>query len=334
MCTVCCNALAQKKNERRRSDNTNYTTSMDSNGKTMENIHTVVDNTAYKIAMTDEKITALYVDGKLIPPEQYGQYETVIVKIKEQMRLDRIQAKKDGEQAVKDQIQAKLDQEQAAKDQRQAKLDDEKASEARINAKLDMERANKDQQQAKLDQEQAAKDQRQAKLDDEKASEGRINAKLDMERANKDQQQAKLDQEQAAKDQRQAKLGDEKASEARINAKLDMERANKDQQQAKLDQEQAMKDQAQAKLDQQQAEEDQKLVKQLVADIVKDGIVADEKNVLSVTLSAEGMTVNDKKQPGDVYRKYKEKYSRFSTGNFNYSNSPDGKRIQMHRPSR
>ncbi|MEP6727484.1 MAG: hypothetical protein ABJC98_16815, partial [Bacteroidota bacterium] len=97
----------------------------------------------------------------------------------------------------------------------------------------------------------------------------------------------------------------------------------------------AIKDQAQAKIDQKQAEEDQKLMKQLVSDLIKDGIVPDEQRLLSVTLSSTGMTVNDKKQPDEVYRKYKEKYNRFATGNFSYGNTQNGnKSIHMHRPSK
>ena len=293
-------AVAQVKTGKTRTRSTSYTINNDASGKAQENVTTTIDNTEYKMELVNEKMTGFYVDGKLIPAEQYSQYETVIVKIKEQMRLDKIQAKKDQEQA-------KLDQAQANKDQHQAKLDQEQAIKDQAAAKLDMEKANKDQHQAKLDQEQANKDQHQAKLDQERANEDKLNAKLDMERAEKDQHQAKLDQEQA----------------------------NKDQVQAKLDQEQAIKDQAQAKIDQKQAEEDQKLMKQLVSDLIKDGIVPDEKSLLSVTLSSTGMTVNDKKQADEVYRKYKEKYSRFATGNFSYGNMQNGnKSIHMHRPSK
>ena len=307
LCMAVNATVAQQKNVKHKTYSTGYTTGTGANGKTTERISTVVDNTAYKIEMEDEKITSLYVDGKLIPPEQYSQYEAVISKIKEQMRLDKIQAKKDQEQAVKDQQQAKLDQEQAVKDQQQAKLDQEHAIKDQASAKLDMERAKEDQQKAKADQEQAGKDQQRAKLDQEQANEARANAKIDMQRADKDQQKAKLDQEQAGKDQAQARL----------------------------DQEHAMKDQARAKIDQQQAEEDQRLVKQMITDLIKDGIVTNEKSLLSITIDSEGMTVNDKKQPDEVYKKYKEKYNRFATGNFNYSNSPgDNKGIRMHRPSR
>jgi colicin import membrane protein len=299
-------ANAQQKKEKQRTYNNIYTIHNDPQGKNRESIKTIRDNIAYQLELVNDTLVELYVDEKLVPADQYGQYAKVIEQIKEQIRLDRIQAKKDQEQATKDQQQAKIDQEHAMKDQ--------------ANAKLDQEHAAKAQHQAKLDQEMAMKDQ--------------ANAKLEKERANKDQQQAKLDQEQAAKAQHQAKLDQEMAMKDQANAKLDKEQANKDQKQAKLDQEQAKKDQARAKIDQKQAEEDQQMMKQLIIDLIKDGIVPDEASVNAVELSSTGMTVNDKKQPDEVYKRYKEKYKRFATGNFYYGGSDNsgGKGIHMHRP--
>ena len=226
--------IAQEKTEKHRTQSDSYIISNDEPGKTRESIRTVIDNTAYKLEMVNEKLTELYVDGKLIPVDQYGQYETVTGKIKEQIRLYKLQAIKDQEQAMRDQKQAKLNQEQAMKDQ--------------------------------------------------------------------------------------------------ANAKLSQEQADKDQKQAKLNQERAMKDQARAKIDQKLAEEDQRMLRELVNDLIKDGIITDEKSLVSLIISSTGMTINDKKQPDEIYKKYKEKYPRFATGNFSYSHSPDGnKTMRMHQ---
>jgi colicin import membrane protein len=291
-------ALAQQKVQKQKVHSSGYFSNSDEPGKTKETIRTVIDNIEYKMEMVNEKITELYIDGKLIPAGQYSQYETAISKIKEQLRLDKIQAKKDQEQAMRDQKLAVLDQEKAKQDQKQAM---------------------KDQDEAKHMRELSLQDQKKAKLNQEKAS--------------KDQAQAKLDQEQAMKNQATAKIDQQKAEEDQVQAKLNQERASKDQLQAKLDQEQAMKDQALAKIDQKNAAEDQRLVNQLIGDLIKDGVVTDEKNLFSIVISETEMTVNNKKQPNELYEKYKTKYPRFATGHFSYGNSQNGnKTIHMNRP--
>lgn len=275
--------FAQQKNTPSKIHRNNYTIN-DNDGSRTENIQTSRDGKQYRLIMVNDKITELYADRERIPAEKYGEYKEVINSIKEQVKQDRIQGKKDQEQAMRDQRQAKLDQEQAGKDQ--------------LSAKRDQEQAMKDKVQAEKDSEQAMRDKVQAE---------------------KDNYLAQKDKEQAEKDQ--------------INAKKDQEEAMEDQKQAKLDQEQARKDQVQAKIDQQQAEEDQKLLRSLVADLIKDGIVPDEKAIINITLSATEMTVNDKKQPAEVFNRYKEKYKRFATGNFLYRGREGSREIRMHRSS-
>jgi hypothetical protein len=185
----------------------------------------------------------------------------------------------------------------------------------KIQAKKDMEQARRDQEQAKRDQKQAVLDQMQAK---------------------KDQEQAKRDLDQAVRDQVQAKIDQEKAmAEAKRDmeqAKLDQEQAQRDQAQAKLDQEQAQRDQVQAKHDQEEAKEDQRQLKLLITDLVNDKIVPDEKSLRDLTLDQDEMTVNGVKQPDEVFKKYRDKYPRFSHGHFSYGDEGNGS-IHMSRHS-
>ena len=186
------------------------------------------------------------------------------------------------------------------------------------------EQIRKDRIQAKKDQEQARRDQHQAMLD-------QLQAKKDQAQAGRDQEQAKLDQEQARRDQLQAKKEQENAERDQAQAKLDQEQAARDQEQAKRDQEQARLDQIQAKKDQEEARKDQALMKQLIADLVSDRIVPNEKALHEMTIDSEEMTVNGAKQPDSVFEKYKKKYKRFSGGEFSFENSGNRHGIHMSR---
>ncbi|MBS1532182.1 MAG: hypothetical protein JSU01_17905 [Bacteroidetes bacterium] len=153
--------------------NNEHSVTYTANGSRHEHITTNWNGKYYEMMLVNQKMTELYVDGEKIPASNWGTYSAVIARIREQIRKDEIQAKKD-------QAQARIDQEQARKDQAQARLD---------------------QQQALRDQEEARKDQEQAVRDQEEAKKDQAQARIDQEEARKDQEQARLDQIEARKDQ-------------------------------------------------------------------------------------------------------------------------------------
>jgi len=158
---------------------------------------------------------------------------------------------------------------------------------------------------------QIEKDEAQAKIDRAQADKDREQAQKDRAQADKDREQAQLEQIQAGKDREQARLD-------QIQAGKDREQAEKDRAQAALDRVQADKDREQAQKDRAQAAEDRRLMHQMIADIIADGIAPDEKSICCITLDSTGMTVNGKPQPDAVFAKYKEKYSKWAEHSFSY----------------
>jgi colicin import membrane protein len=188
-------------------------------------------------------------------------------------------------------------------------------------------------EQIRKDEIQAAKDQVQAKIDQQQAMRDQAQAKIDQQQAERDQVQARKDEQQATLDQEQARKDQEQAVREQADAKKDQAQAELDQEQAKKDQAQAQLDQIQAKKDQEEARKDQAMMKQLIADLISDKIVPDEATLREMTLGPDEMTVNGVKQPDDVFKKYKEKYKRFSGGEFSYGNSGNLHGIHMSRNS-
>jgi colicin import membrane protein len=175
------------------------------------------------------------------------------------------------------------------------------------------EQIRKNKLQALRNQEQAVRNQEQAKKNQEQAVRNQEQVQKNQEQAVRNQEQAQKNQEQAARNQQQEEKNQEQVAR-------NQEQAARNQEQAVRNQEQAKKNQLQAEKNRIQAEENERLMKQLVQDLVADKIIPDETTLHDLTINADGMTVNGVKQPDNVFKKYKEKYDSFSMGDFSYHN--------------
>lgn len=105
----------------------------------------------YNIEMSADKVTGLYVNDKKIPADSFYLYNSIIDKIKEQIKKDKAQAEEDRKQAA-------LDMQQAEKDKTQATTERTHAQEQRKQAEKNREQAVEERKLAELDRKQAEED--------------------------------------------------------------------------------------------------------------------------------------------------------------------------------
>ncbi|WP_369330911.1 hypothetical protein [Danxiaibacter flavus] len=159
--------------------------------------------------------------------------------------------------------------------------------------KRDREQAEKDRSRAEVDRQQADKDRHQADLD-------RAQAENDRERAEKDRELAELDMQKAARDR---------------------EQAEQDRVRAEEDRKQADHDRAQAEIDRKHAEEDRKLLAAITNDLISEKVIATKEDLHSLQFSSDGLIVNDKRQPAELFQKLKAKYLKKPGVKINFYNS-------------
>ena len=235
----------------------------------------------YSIKRIDKKVVEMYVNGGKIAADQVNKYDWLLKTVDEQIAKDKAQAELDRQQAERDRRQAERDRAQALKDRDQALQD-------RDQAKRDAEQAAKDQHQANLDQEQAQRD----------AHSNQVQAQRDREQAQRDKEQAERDIQQA---------------------KLDREQAERDREQAMRDREQAERDREQATRDRIQAEKDQKVLEDIIKEMINDKLIKDKKSLTALKLDEDVFKVNGVKQSVELHKKYQEKFLKIANGYRTYS---------------
>ncbi|MBS1532184.1 MAG: hypothetical protein JSU01_17915 [Bacteroidetes bacterium] len=184
---------ASKKAYESESDNMYYRIYKEG-GHKIVHVKTEIDDKVYRIEMTDEKLTSLYVSGDKVPESDWSKYNDVINKIREEMKE---QEKRDAEQAIRNQEQAKRNAEQAIRNQEQAKRNAEQVLRNQDQAKRNAEQVMRNQDQEKMNAEQAVRNQEQAKRNAEQAVRNQEQEKRNAEQAVRNQEQAKRNEEQA-----------------------------------------------------------------------------------------------------------------------------------------
>jgi hypothetical protein len=128
---------------------------------------------------------------------------------------------------------------------------------------------------------------------------------------------------QLAKDQleesrNQKKRVHEPDFQANVNAGFTLTEVHDVNSHTRFDQAQIHASQTLTGIGHEKIDADQTMMSNMIDDLIKDGIVSSQKELVSVTLSAAEMTVNDKKLPSAIFSRYKEKYSTWAAGNFSY----------------
>lgn len=169
---------------------------------------------------------------------------------------------------------------------------------------------NKEQAKANAKEAERNREQGRANLEQEKRN---------AEQAVRNEMQAKKNAEQQARNAEQVKRNAEQNEVNKQQAKINAEQAVRNEMQAKRNREQERGNIEQAKKNAEQALANERFMKEFTEDLVSDKIIPDKNSLREFRLDNEGMTVNGVKQPDELYKKYKEKYSKQSSGGFTYS---------------
>lgn len=159
---------------------------------------------------------------------------------------------------------------------------------------------------------QRARNEEQAKKNAEQAKLNAVQEKKNKEQEVLNLEQGKKNAEQAERNAIQAKKNEEQAQLNREQEKRNAIQVAKNHEQEKLNEIQAVKNAEQAKANEQ-------MIKDITEDLVSDKLIPDATSLHEFVFNPEGMSINGVKQPYEVFKKYKAKYSKVFDGNFKYS---------------
>ncbi|MEP7229820.1 MAG: M56 family metallopeptidase [Ginsengibacter sp.] len=288
-----------------------------------ETIQTSVNGKEYKIVTQNGAIDELYIDGKKVPEEKTGDYKEVTDEIISQMQIDGKEAKEEMLRSQKEMSEAAEDQKTMAKEMKERAYEMEQAKKEMNenleeqkreleNTKRDFERSQKEMAaNTEMTREQMEQVQKEAALYNEKAKKEMELSQKDMamqnEKARKEMEQSQKDMalynEKARQEMEKSKQDmaayKERAIKEAAQSRENMARNKEEMEKAKVRMEQSKKDMEQAKA----------IQKEIISDLIEEGIIQNESDLSSYKLSNDELIVNGTKQPDAIHKKFKEKYS-------------------------
>ena len=242
------------------------------------------DGNTFQLTKVNGAVTELVINGKTIPETDFDQYLYIFDEIEGRSHEMAEAQENEDKVAAAERDLARVQERLDAANQEQAEA---------------QERAEEKQQQA-LEKQQEAEEKQQERAEQE---------------AEKQQEAAEKQQEAAEKQQEKQQELMEKQQEAAQQA------AEKQQEAAERAQEVAERAQEQAERTQ---EETGHVIRQIVHDMIANGLVASKAEVHSFSLDNDGLTINGVQQPEEAYKSFREKYIKSANEHYIYSRSGSG----------
>jgi len=259
---------------------------------------TDAEGNTFQLTKVNGTVTELVINGRSIPESDFDQYLYIFDEIENRNHATA------GEQGGEDGVTAA-----------EREL-------ARAQERLDV--ANKDQTDAqqRLEEQQ----ERQQELQEQE----------------QEKQQEKLEQEQEKKQDAAQQEAEKKQEAAEQEAERKQEAADQQaerQQEAAEKQQEAVEKQQEAYEKQKEAYDRQevsrnaadRLINQLIGDMIDLGLVGSREDVHSFTLDSNGLTLNGARQSGDAYQTLRRKYIRNASEHYNYSHNSNGTTVDVRQ---
>ncbi|MET0465456.1 MAG: hypothetical protein ABW007_20015 [Chitinophagaceae bacterium] len=194
----------------------------------------------------------------------------------------------------------------------------------KIEERIEKERAKaeKARAEAAIHREEAEKHRAEAEVHRKEASAAR-------EAAEKDRNRAAVQRQEAETQRRQAEQHRTHAERQREEAQAQRAVADRHRAEAEVHRNEAEKHRAEAEVHRAAAAEERRKFDTMIDELVTDKLIPSRKELRSVVFDNNELLINDVKQPDAVYKKYKEKYLKNTTGRITFRNDDGSRTISL-----